>query len=192
MDMSYYNKNAKEFFDGTINVDMSSLYNEFVPQLPDNGLILDAGCGSGRDTKAFLDKGFSVHSIDASEELGKLATLETGQPVEITTFQDFSTTKNFDGVWACASLLHVPMKELPLAFQKLAEPLKSKGIFYCSFKYGNNEVVRGGRSFTNLDEELLQEVISSSALQVAKVWCTSDLRQGREDEKWLNAILIKA
>jgi len=189
--MSYYNQNAQEFFDGTINVDMSSLYSEFTPLLPVNGQILDAGCGSGRDTKAFLDKGFSVHSIDASKELAILAEQLTKQSVEVTIFQDFETQIKFDGVWACASLLHVPMKELPLAFEKLSTPLKSKGVFYCSFKYGREEVKRNGREFTNLDESLLEQVISNSELKILKTWCTSDLRKGRESEKWLNAILIK-
>ncbi|WP_102409334.1 class I SAM-dependent methyltransferase [Vibrio cyclitrophicus] len=191
MAMSYYDQNAQEFFDGTINVDMSTLYFEFAPLLPVSGLILDAGCGSGRDTKAFLDNGFSVHSIDASKELAALAEQLTKQPVEVTTFQEFESTKQFDGVWACASLLHVPMKELPLAFQKLSAPLKSKGVFYCSFKYGREEVKRNGREFTNLDESLLEQVISNSELNVLKTWGTSDLRKGRESEKWLNAILIK-
>ncbi|BDU37044.1 SAM-dependent methyltransferase [Vibrio nigripulchritudo] len=189
--MSYYNQNAQEFFDDTINVDMSTLYSEFTPLLPANGLILDAGCGSGRDTKSFLENGFSVHSIDASKELAVLAEHLTKQPVEVTTFQEFGSQKQFDGVWACASLLHVPMKELPLAFKKLAAPLRLQGVFYCSFKYGREEVIRNGREFTNLDEKLLAQVISNSELKVLKTWCTSDLRKGRESEKWLNAILIK-
>lgn len=189
--MSYYNQNAQEFFDDTINVDMSTLYSEFTPLLPANGLILDAGCGSGRDTKSFLENGFSVHSIDASKELAVLAEHLTKQPVEVTTFQEFESQKQFDGVWACASLLHVPMKELPLAFKKLAAPLRSQRVFYCSFKYGREEIIRNGREFTNLDEKLLAQVISNSELKVLKTWCTSDLRKGRESEKWLNAILIK-
>lgn len=189
--MNYYNKNAKEFFDGTIDVDMSTLYQEFVPLLPNNGHILDAGCGSGRDTKAFIQKGFSVYGIDASEELAKLAEEVTGQKVEVTRFQDFQSDNLFDGVWACASLLHVPMSELSLSFDNLAAPLNANGIFYCSFKYGKDEAQRNGRNFTNLNELLLEQVISGSSLKIHKTWCTTDLRKGRENEKWLNTILVK-
>lgn len=189
--MNYYNQNAQEFFDGTINVDMASLYNEFIPHIPKQSLILDAGCGSGRDSKAFLDLGFKVHAIDASEELGKLAEQQINQAVEITTFQQFSSPQSFDAIWACASLLHVPMAELPQVFNNLASHLKPKGVFYCSFKYGDNEIERNGRRFTNLNEKLLQEVIADSFLAISRTWCTSDLREGRESEKWLNAILIK-
>ncbi|MEZ9322853.1 class I SAM-dependent methyltransferase [Vibrio sp. F13] len=189
--MNYYDQNAQEFFDGTIKVDMASLYNEFLPLIPKESLILDAGCGSGRDSKAFLNQGYKVHAIDASEELGKLAENQINQAVEITTFQQFSSPQSFGAVWACASLLHVPMKELPQTFSNLASHLKPKGVFYCSFKYGDNEIERNGRKFTNLNESLLEQVIADSGVAISKTWCTSDLRKGRESEKWLNAILIK-
>lgn len=189
--MNYYDQNAQEFFDGTINVDMASLYSEFIPLITKASFILDAGCGSGRDSKAFKQLGFKVHAIDASEELGKLAKAQINQEVEITTFQQFSSPQRFDAIWACASLLHVPMNELPRTVKNLAKHLKPKGVFYCSFKYGDNEIERNGREFTNLNETLLEKVITGSGITVLKTWCTYDLRKGRESEKWLNAILIK-
>ncbi|UJF17013.1 class I SAM-dependent methyltransferase [Vibrio sp. SS-MA-C1-2] len=189
--MNYYNQHAQQFFDGTISVDMSSLYDEFLPLLPSQSLILDAGCGSGRDSDAFKQLGFQVDAIDASDELAKLAEQLINQPVQVTTFQEFKTEKQYDAIWACASLLHVPMFELKETFEKLSSALNVGGIFYCSFKYGDNEVERGGRQFTNLNETLLNDVISTSSLSVIKTWCTADLREGREDEKWLNAVLKK-
>ncbi|OBS96134.1 SAM-dependent methyltransferase [Vibrio cyclitrophicus] len=191
MTMSYYDQNAQEFFDGTINVDMASLYSQFIPLIPKSGLVLDAGCGSGRDSKAFKQLGFRVHAIDASEVLARLAEDEINQQVEITTFQQFTSPERFDAIWACASLLHVSMSELPSAVENLSNHLKPKGVFYCSFKYGNDEVERNGRRFTDLNESLLEEVIFGAGITVLKTWCTSDLRKGRESEKWLNAILIK-
>ena len=189
--MNYYNNNAQEFFDGTINVDMASIYSEFIPLVEKSGLILDAGCGSGRDSKLFKALGFKVHAIDASQNIAKLAEREIKQYVQVTTFQEFHSGELFNAVWACASLLHVSMSELPIAFNKLAKPLKKNGVFYCSFKYGNNEIERNGRLFTNLNEELLEHIICDSSLKISKTWCSSDLRKSREQEKWLNAILIK-
>lgn len=116
--MSYYNQNAQEFFDDTINVDMSTLYSEFTPLLPANGLILDAGCGSGRDTKSFLENGFSVHSIDASKELAVLAEHLTKQPVEVTTFQEFGSQKQFDGVQISCFSSACPDERTSTSFQK--------------------------------------------------------------------------
>ncbi|MFS1465532.1 class I SAM-dependent methyltransferase [Vibrio lentus] len=189
--MTYYDQNAQEFFDGTINIDMANLYSQFVPLIPKSGLILDAGCGSGRDSKAFKQLGFKVHAIDASEALGRLAEYEINQQVEITTFQQFVSPDRFDAIWACASLLHVPMGELSPSIKNLSHHLKPKGVFYCSFKYGIDEIERNGRRFTNLNESLLEKVIFGAGITVLKTWCTSDLRKGRESEKWLNAILIK-
>lgn len=189
--MSYYNQNAQEFFDGTVNVEMENLYREFLPLIDKGGYILDAGCGSGRDSKAFKELGFQVHAIDSSSVLAKLAEELIEQPVQITTFQDFESDKCFDAIWACASLLHVPLDELPHSFLNLSKPLKNYGLFYCSFKYGNDEVDRNGRKFTNLNESLLKSVLIDTPLAIKTIWQTKDLREGRESEKWLNVILIK-
>ncbi|EGR2914409.1 class I SAM-dependent methyltransferase [Vibrio parahaemolyticus] len=189
--MSYYNQHAQEFFDSTVHVEMDSLYREFLPLVQKGGNILDAGCGSGRDSKAFKELGFQVHAIDASAVLAKLAEELIEQPVQIATFQDFESEKRFDAIWACASLLHVPFDELPHSFLNLSKSLKNNGVFYCSFKYGNDEVERNGRKFTNLDESLLKSVLSNTPLIIKTTWQTGDLREGRESEKWLNAILLK-
>lgn len=189
--MNYYDNNARAFYDGTINVKMDSLYEEFLPHLKLGSFILDAGCGSGRDALAFKARGFKVHAIDSSNKLALLAESLIEQSVEVTTFQKFRSKSSFDGIWACASLLHLPLAELPIAFNNLAGSLKAEGLFYCSFKYGNDEIERDGRNFTNLNETLLEIVLQDCPLRTLKTWKTSDLRQGRESEKWLNAILIK-
>ncbi|MGL1558254.1 class I SAM-dependent methyltransferase [Vibrio parahaemolyticus] len=189
--MSYYNQHAQEFFDSTVHVEMDSLYREFLPLVRKGGNILDAGCGSGRDSKAFKELGFQIHAIDASAVLAKLAEELIEQPVQIATFQDFESEKYFDAIWACASLLHVPFDELSHSFLNLSKSLKNNGVFYCSFKYGVDEVERNGRKFTNLDESLLKSVLSNTPLIIKTTWQTGDLREGRESEKWLNAILIK-
>ena len=184
--MSYYNQHAQEFFNSTVHVEM-----DILPLVQKGGNILDAGCGSGRDSKAFKELGFQVHAIDASAVLAKLAEELIEQPVQIATFQDFESEKRFDAIWACASLLHVPFDELPHSFLNLSKSLKNNGVFYCSFKYGNDEVERNGRKFTNLDESLLKSVLSNTPLIIKTTWQTGDLREGRESEKWLNAILLK-
>lgn len=189
--MNYYDKNARDFFDSTIDVDLTTLYAKFTPLVIESGLILDAGCGSGRDSKAFKELGFQVYAIDSSCEMARFAEELTKQTVEVTTFQSFESDMGFDGVWACASLLHVPFQDLPLAFAKLALPLKSNGAFYCSFKYGDSEVERDGRTFTNLNEQRLLKALEGAPLKVIETWCTDDLRKGREHEKWLNALLMK-
>ena len=192
MNLNYYNQNAQEFFDNTVEVDMSSLYQAFEAHLPKHADVVDAGCGSGRDTSYFLSQGYNVTSFDASEEMVKLASEHTDHPISHSTFLDFQLPpESQHGIWACATLLHVPQNDLEKTFAHLATWLKPNGILYCSFKYGDGEVERGGRQFTNLTESSLKQVISGLELKAKELWVTHDLRAGRADEKWLNAILVK-
>ncbi|PSV56459.1 bifunctional 2-polyprenyl-6-hydroxyphenol methylase/3-demethylubiquinol 3-O-methyltransferase UbiG [Photobacterium sp. GB-3] len=191
MTIQYYNDNAQSFVDGTVNVDMEALYSPFVKLLPDNALILDAGCGSGRDTKAFLSMGFDVEAIDASEEMVRHATAYTGINVKQQTFQDIYASNSYDAIWACASLLHVPQEQLLVVFSRLEKALKAGGVWYFSFKYGNEERVKDGRTFTDMNEESIRVLLSQfPTLMEESVWLTLDARPDR-DEKWLNVIVRK-
>lgn len=191
MTIEYYNQNAQSFVDGTLNVDMGSLYVPFVELLPKQALILDAGCGSGRDTKAFLEMGFQVEAIDASEEMVKHATSYTGIDVQHKTFQEVVELEKYDAIWACASLLHVPKNELPAVFTALTTSLKAGGVWYFSFKYGDQERVKDGRCFTDMNEASVEALLTQiPALEITKTWLTIDARPERI-EKWLNVILRK-
>jgi len=191
LNAQYYSENAELFYDATVNIDMTALYDEFLPLVKSNGAILDAGCGAGRDSKHFIEHGYTVQAFDASEALVSLATALIKQPVQQALFQTFESEQKFDGIWACASLLHVPMNELHRVLQKLTSLLTTDGIFYCSFKLGNEEVTRNGRVFTNLDEESFEQYLLGLPLCIVKQWRTGDLREGRESEQWLNVILRK-
>ena len=151
---------------------------------------MDWGCGSGRDTKAFLAAGYSVVATDASPEHCRLASKATGIVVRNEDFSDLKERDFFDGIWACASLLHVQKDRLPSVFSLAAGALKDGGVCYASFKYGDFEGVRNGRFFTDLTESSLQEILQSvPALSLQECWITGDVREGRADEKWLNTIL---
>jgi 2-polyprenyl-3-methyl-5-hydroxy-6-metoxy-1,4-benzoquinol methylase len=190
--LSYYNQNAQSFSDSTLNVDMSALYVDFLPLIPKHGHILDAGCGSARDAMYFKQQGFTVSAFDASPELAKLASNYLQQAVEVKTFQQLNCTNKYDGIWCCASLLHVPKVELPQVFLKLQNALKPNGVLYVSFKYGTQERVHNGREFTDLNEDGLTALIAHhTELKILKQWQTVDQRAERESEVWLNA-LIKA
>ena len=117
--IDYYNQNAETFFAATATVNMEPVYQRFLQLLPPTGRVLDAGCGSGRDAKAFADRGFTVDAFDASPELAKLASTLIGQPVEVMSFADFDRHQMYDGIWACASLIHVPVIDLAQTMQRL-------------------------------------------------------------------------
>lgn len=191
INQQYYRDNAQDFFASTIDVDMQSLYQVFLPMVKKGGRILDAGCGAGRDSKKFIELGFEVEAFDASEELAALASNLIHKTVQVDLFQSYKNEIEFDAIWACASLLHVPHPELANVFKSLTALLKNKGVFYCSFKYGNDQVKRNGRTFTNLTESSFALQIKGLPLQIIKQWQTGDLREGRQNEKWLNVILRK-
>ena len=187
---TYYRDNAAGFFQETVDVDMAPLYDHFLPSVPVGGRILDAGCGSGRDALVFRDRGYRVTAFDASAELAALATGHTGLPVFVLRFQDLNWERRFDGIWACASLLHISSAELADAMRRLANALKPTGILYASFKYGQGEREHNGRRFTDLDEQGLERLLTRvERLEELDTWITADRRPGRTDERWLNTLL---
>ncbi|BBR60769.1 MULTISPECIES: class I SAM-dependent methyltransferase [unclassified Klebsiella] len=191
MTLEYYQHHADDFFSSTVNVDMDSLYTPFLERVPKGGWILDAGCGSGRDSKAFLQQGYQVEAFDATAEMAKLASQHTGFSVKQMTFSDVDAVNRYDGIWCCASLLHVSAAELPDAMAKLARALKPGGTWYVSFKYGDGERVKDGRHFTDLNEQRLNAMLAGLAdITLAGHWITEDKRPDRS-EMWLNALLQK-
>ena len=191
MTLHYYQNHAQDFFDGTVNVDMTPLYEAFTQHLAHGARVLDAGCGSGRDAKAFHEMGYLVDAFDASSAMVELARQHTRLPVQLMSFSEIDGNALYDGIWCCASLLHVPSSELPSVMQKLANALKPGGVWYVSFKYGNGERVQGERRFTDMDEKGLRKLLCAvPGVEIGSPWITKDNRPGR-DEIWLNGILRK-
>ena len=191
--LDYYNEKTEEFIDATVNVDFSETQDKFLSLLPQGAHILDFGCGSGRDTKYFLDKGFFVTATDGSVELCKFASELSGIEVKQMFFEELSEFETFDGIWACSSILHLPYAELKDVMQKMIRAVKSGGIIYTSFKYGTFEGERNGRYFTDMDEAKFNEFLQGfSDVKLEALWVKGDVRPDRSAEKWLNLILRKS
>ena len=188
--LTYYNTTVKSFAASTLNVPFTDLQSTFLSNLPPRSHILDFGCGSGRDTKYFLAQGQQVDAIDGSEELCKIASEYTGIPVKQMLFEELDAVEEYDGIWACASILHVAKAQLPEILQKMTMATKKGGIIYTSFKYGDFEGEKNGRFFTYLTESSFEELIKDiPELQIEKMWTSADVRADRADENWLNIIL---
>lgn len=188
----YYNKNAVNFITSTQGVKFHEIQMRFTGKLFRGAFILDFGCGSGRDTKCFLSKGYRVDAIDGSEEMCRLAGEYTGIMVRRMLFQELSVENRYDGIWACSSILHLPYKELKDVFIKMSRALKENGIVYTSFKYGTFEGERNGRYFTDMTEEKMENLLNeTSVFHTEEQWISTDVRPGRGNEKWLNIILRK-
>ena len=198
--IEYYNLYAKDYVSTTQSIDFRLIQDRFLSALksafPEAGTkdirILDFGCGSGRDSKYFLEHGYEVSALDGSEELCRYAATYAGIPVRNMRFEDFREINCYEGIWACASILHLPYKDLTEVLSNIYEALVPDGIFYTSFKYGVGEKDRGDRHFTDMTEESLGELLKEVlGFRVIDEWTSGDVRQGREAEGWLNIILQK-
>lgn len=190
----FYNKfeNATEFYQRTINYDMTSVYNPFIEQIVEGGHILDAGCGPGRDSLYFIKTGYKVTSIDASDEMVKIASKLTNQSVIKMRFQDMNFINEFDGIWASASLLHVNKVEMYDVVKRLSKALKNNGVLFASFKYGNKEEDIDGRFFNFYDEHSWDKVIKDfPSLKPIDIWKSEDTRVDHKNEYWLYLLLRK-
>lgn len=189
--LDYYNQNADQFVKGTVSVDFKKTQDRFLEALLGKR-ILDFGCGSGRDTKYFIEAGFEVVATDGSEELCKSASEYTGITVKQMLFGELEDIDRYAGIWACSSILHLSKRELIDVFERMTRALCQNGIIYTSFKYGTFEGERNGRFFTDFTIENFKNFIKDIRnLSIEDFWITGDVRPGREKEQWLNLILRK-
>lgn len=184
--ISYYNQNAEEYFDKTVNVSMRDLYDEFEEYLKPGDKILDLGCGSGRDSRFFLSKGYDVVSVDGSREMCRLAEKYIGRDVRNITFAELDYNNEFDAVWASASLVHVDIGEIIDVMFKIQRALKKNGILYASWKYGTGERVDNQKYYADFEEETISELFASASFDIKKMWVTEDNLV--RDCKWINVI----
>lgn len=191
--VAFYDRNAASFAARTADLDMSPFYGRFLRHVRPGGRVLDAGCGVGRDARAFAERGFGVIGFDASPAMVRLAGERVGGLAEIRhmRFEDVTWREEFDGVWACASLLHVPSAEFAGVAARLAGALRPGGAWYMSFKLGRGERVAEGRRFTDHTEETLRRALAGGAVTLSEAWVSEDLRPGRAAARWVNAMALR-
>ena len=188
--LEYYNQNSQSFTGTTLDVEFSEIQDTFLSYLKEGAYILDFGCGSGRDTRYFLKKGYQVDATDGSAEICRLASEYTGIPVRQMLFSELDAEEEYDGIWACASILHLPTEELTDVMHRMARALKKQGIIYTSFKYGDFAGERNGRYFRDFTEESFREFLKDfHEFRMTDQWITCDVRPNRGEERWLNVLL---
>lgn len=107
-------------------------------------------------------------------------------------FQELNVKDKYDGIWACASILHLKKTELPGVLRHMCEAIKKDRIIYISFKYSDFEGQREGRYFTELTEKSSNELLKTvPELKKEKQCITGDMRIGRGNERWINMIFRK-
>ena len=189
----YYDLHAEEYFGATVGVDMGSVYERFLKKLSPGAHIADAGCGSGRDTRAFLQKGYVVTAFDSSPEMVRLAAAYTGQNCIVVRFQDMNFREEFDAVWACASLLHVPRREMPDVLRRFVTALRPGGVMYASFvEGGEDRAGADGRLYTCYTPEALTELIRTiPGTREVACWRSEEIASSAKRSPWLNLLFKK-
>ena len=186
--IEYYDQNTAAFIAATIHADMSDHYDRFLKYVKEGGSILDAGCGSGRDALVFKEKGYKVDAFDASEEMCRQASELIGIPVICKRFEELSGESEYDGIWACASLLHVQEDNLEEVMRRLHDLLKRGGVLYASFKEGSTGRIKEGRYFHDMTIESCRTLFERMQFEVLELYKTQDVRDGHEGEMWVNVI----
>lgn len=182
----------REFQESILTANMNEACDRFLSYFSRTAYILDLGCGTGRDSRYFRDCGYSVLPVDASKEMCKIASEVSGVTARLLKFEDLDYNEEFDGVWACASLLHAEREKLPEILCRINKALKPKGILYMSFKYGKCSEERNGRFFTDMTEDDIPFLCNdNSSFEVLEHYISSDVRQERINEHWLNIIAQK-
>ncbi|MCF7919421.1 MAG: class I SAM-dependent methyltransferase [Candidatus Cloacimonetes bacterium] len=188
----YYKKHAEEFIQRTVSLDMSDIYTPFLELLPLGSCILDVGCGSGRDAEKFQEKGYAVTALDPVEEFVAYSSRLTGKKTLLMKVEDIEFAGEFEGIWACSSLLHIRPEKMQDVFRKLNRALKEEGILFISVKYGEFEGEKEGTFFCFYTEEKFEETrFQQAGFELVKYLYTLDKQPGRENEKWLNVYLRK-
>lgn len=184
---------AVDFAARTADLGLHPLNKRYLRRVRPGGRILDAGCGVARDALAFAERGYDVVAFDASEEMVALARARARAriPVHRMRFADVAWRAEFDGVWSCASLLHVPPASFPAAASRLADTLRPGGAWYMSFKLGDGERVAGGRLFVDHTTATLMHALAGLAVDVVDHWISASAQPGHSAERWVNGVVVR-
>ncbi|GGX57600.1 class I SAM-dependent methyltransferase [Saccharospirillum salsuginis] len=191
----YYDENATRFTERSLEENVDDALSRFTSHLVDGTRVLEAGCGAGRDIEYFMSKGFEVEAFDASIEMCNIARERTGIDVKHQRFDEYNPNgKTFNGIWASASLLHVPFENLISIYNKLISTLDEGGVFYASYKYGSEDKIseKSGRFFIHMNEERFKRLMDSIPnVKIAHLWASHDNRAHRQHDKWMKTIIKK-
>lgn len=140
--IDYYDRSAVDFREGTKDHDVSQNYAAFLGAIEGKPpfSILDLGCGPGRDLRYFRSLGHEAVGLDGAAAFVAMARDQSGCEVLHRDFLALDLpARRFDGVFANASLFHVPSQELPRVLREIAAALKPRGVLFASNPRGSDE-----------------------------------------------------
>lgn len=198
--LDYYNQNAELYFEQTHDISryrnsIGRQIRTFLSFLPSDAFILDFGCGSGRDSKYFLEHGYLVDSVDGSAAMCRIASKFTGRPVRQMLFSELEANQVYHGIWASASILHAAPDSLAEVFTKMLRALRPQGVIYTSFKLGDGIHIKEGKSYLRTTPENLTKLLDSLPEKATIIRFDSNIspkRSGPGENCWGNYFIQKA
>jgi SAM-dependent methyltransferase len=189
--IEYYDNNSEEYIGNTINYDLEEIADDFLTHIPNGGIILDAGCGSGRDSLYFTKKGYKCILLDASINMCEYAHELTGCEYQNKYFTDIDEVDAYDGIWASASMLHVPYEQQHIVWKKFYKAVRPTGVIFASYYFGRGSHFDKGRYFYDTNGDDISDIIKQSGQwDNIEVWMSKELRNGRQ-QMWTNIFAIK-
>lgn len=187
---NYYESNAERYAAETLSADMSEQYQRFLPLLKDGAKILDVGSGSGRDACYFQKQGYQVTALEPSKNLCREIRKVFSGEIVCSEVQSYRPAERYDGIWACASLIHLQEEEVLQFFEKINQYLNDNGMVYVSGKNGiQTGEAEDGRYFLEFTEQLVEKILKvNEQLELERLWYTEDVN-GRRGFRWLNVVL---
>lgn len=192
--LGHYNRSAESFQLGTRDHDVSQNIDALLRHLQGAGprTILDLGCGPGRDLCTFRDLGHVAIGLDGALRFVEMAREQSGCEVLHQDFLELDLPdEHFDGIFANASLFHVPSQELPRVVSELHDALKHGGTLFVSNPHGpNHEGFSGGRYGCYLDLETFRRFMTYARFEELEHYYRPP-GQPRRDQPWLASVWRK-
>ena len=206
--LTYYEQHAKGYAAEFDEFDLSGIRQRFLGAVKEKaqtntgkgvaGQILDAGCGAGRDSLEFIKQGYEVIAFDLSPAMLRLCTRKIrnaaavketelaakGSRTQELTFDELSFRNEFDGIWAAASLLHVPPQLMSETLRNLFRALKPDGVLFFSLKYGSGEHERDARFYTYCGRQEIRAILQNiPGSEEIAIWLTDPRGKNLSDEQ---------
>ncbi|WP_287328941.1 class I SAM-dependent methyltransferase [Mesorhizobium sp.] len=186
---AYYEANAADYAARTLTLSVTEALGAFLATLPQGAMIVDLGCGAGRDLEVIARQGRPVVGLDLAESLARIARRHSGAPVVVADMRQMPfPDETFDGAWAAASLLHLARAEIPGSLTEIRRILKVGGRLFTSVKSGANEQQDSdGRWFTYFDPQEWHASVHAAGFEVERL----DVQVGGSSQqgawaRWIN------
>ncbi|MDO5294059.1 MAG: class I SAM-dependent methyltransferase [bacterium] len=187
----HYEQTGKNFSERTYVYNLEGIQKRFIHMLPEKAIIMDLGCGSGKNTLYFKSQGLTVIPVEGSRVLCNIATKHTGIKVRHMRVSELNEVSKYDGVWTGSSLIHLSYNEAIDVLHRIAKSLKPGGVLYMAFRYGTFEGIENGRQYIDLNEKKLERLIKQvRVFEQELMTVTPDIRPECE-QQWMNIFLRK-